>query len=321
MRCKRCGEPLEPMDTHCPVCGRAVAPRKKTVSQRNSETTIKLPQLEKFTNTYNQDAARIRTLQMATIAVVTLALALLVLVYLGVGDMRQDVASMQDDMVNLQLMADSQLQQNQSQETTAPTESTESVTEETAGDSTAVIPLSKRDLTAALELYRTSNGTYAAADLDLGTDDSDVKIWVNTSREGSSRWTNVTWILTDSEDRLDLKLHDSYGAADAQVCAKVSWGLSGTTFRSFAGADCVWEYRVPDSQWTAVSDECVTGDGDSYELRLTAEQLDDLLDQYTNVELRCRLSLTHPDGGMLEIIAGGISVNDQGLITSGDMLG
>lgn len=323
MRCKRCGEPLEPMDTHCPVCGRAVAPRKKTVSQRNSETTIKLPQLEKFTHTYNQDASRIRTLLIATIAIAVVSVALMVLVYLGVGDMRQDVASMQDDMVNLQLMADSQLQQNQGQETPAPTDPTEAATEadiEPATEAEA-IPLSKQDLTATLELYRTANGTYAAAELDLGTDPAAVETWVNTSREGSSRWTNVSWILTGSGDQLDLKLHDSYGASDAQVYAGLSWALSGSTFRSFADADCAWEYRVPGGQWTSVSDEFFADKAGSSELRLTVDQLNKLLGQYTSLELRCRLSLTHPDGGMLEITASGISMNAQGLITSGDKLG
>lgn len=322
MRCKRCGEPLEPMETRCPVCGKTVAPRRKAPAQRTGETSIKLPQLDKFTHAYSADAARSRMLQLATILVVLASLALLVVVFVGVGDLKNAVK-------DLELTANAQLQALQNNQNQVPeategtdenqTEPQEDPTEDVGNEPEADLPLSQQDVDADLILYRSGSGNYAAASMDLGSYDEKVDAWVNTVREGNSRQTNVAWILSGSGDRVDLKLHDSYGGEN-QVDITLSWQTEGDTFGSLGSPMCIWEYRLSGGSWESVPTEYLTPIGGGCELAFTAEQLAGLLGEQSKMELRCRVYMTHSAGGSMNILVGGIAFDAAGLTVSGDLL-
>lgn len=325
MRCKRCGEQLEPMDTRCPVCGKAVAPRRKAPAQRSSETSIKLPQLDKFTHAYSEDAARSRVLQLATMAAVLLTIVLLVLVFAGVGDLKSAVS-------DLKVTADAQLQaiQNQQQNPApAPTEGDAEPdpqpqtdpTEETTGElaDPQSLPLSQQALSAALTLYRGDNGSYAAAHMDLGDYDDRAEAWVSTARAGGSRETSVSWILEESGDRMDLTLNEIYGGDDAAAIS-LTWDPSGDTFRSLGNPVCIWEYRVVGDSWESLPTEYLNPIGGGCEVAISAEQLELLTAQYSEIQLRCMVSMTHPSGGTMHILVDGIRFDDAGLTVSGDLL-
>lgn len=315
MRCKRCGEPLDPMDTHCPVCGRAVGARKKAPApKKNDSPVVRLPQLDKFTHAYARDMVRSNLLQLAALAAAVVILVLAVLMYRGIG-------SLQDSVNQLRLTADAQLQQSQNQ--TEPTWTTEPETEPDEmqtepSTEPAVVPLGQQSLTAALSLYRTDNGTYAAAAMNP----SYATAWVNTVREGSARRTNAAWILQGTDDRLTVNLHDSYGSEEAQAVLTLSWSAEGSIFGAFSAGVCAWEWRVPGSEWESLPADCAATDlmvGTS-RLSLTADRLTTLLGQYEMMELRCQVSLNHPDGGSLRIITDGITVDGNGPVTAGSML-
>lgn len=326
MRCKRCGELLEPTDSRCPVCGKTVAPpRRKAPAQRPSEANIKLPQLDKFTHAYSADAARSRMLQLATIAAVLVSVALLVMVFAGVGDLK-------DAVQDLKRTADAQLQAIQNQSNVSiptPTEGepqmqSEPVQEDTDepddSQDTASLPLSQWNLMAQLTLYRGSNGAYACADMDLADYNDQAAAWVSTVRDGTSRQTNVAWILEGSGDRMDVSLRDSYGGADAQVDIDLSWQTQGDTFSSLGSPVCIWEYRVQGGSWESVPTEYLTPVGGGCEVKITADQLTELLVQNSQMELRCLVSLTHPAGGSVKMLLDGITFDSTGLVVSGDLL-
>lgn len=315
MKCKRCGEPLDPRDTHCPVCGRAVSGRKKAPApKKNENNMIKLPQLDKFTHTYAQDTLRSSLLQLVTIAAVAAAIVLAAMVYTGIGSLR-------DSIEQLRLTADAQLQLLQNQ--TEPADETEPEADETEPPTDGptepeVLPLSRQDLTAALSLYRTDNGTYAAAAMNP----SYAEAWVNTVREGSARRTNAAWIIRSTGDRLTVRLHDSYGGEALQAELTLNWTLTGETFSAFGGGVCVWEYRISGGEWESLPNECVTTDlaGGTTRLALTADRLNMLLGQQERLELRCQIAQTNPDGGSLRIIADGITIGAEGPVSAGSLL-
>lgn len=323
MRCKRCGELLEPTDTRCPVCGKTLTPpRRRAPAQKPSETNIKLPQLEKFIHAYSEDAARGRMLQLVTVGAVAAAIALLVLVYVGVGNLQTAVG-------DLDRIANAQLQAMQNQPPVSVVEPTEGQTDPTEENTEAPtdppaqvqpMPLSEQDVQADLTLYRSANGTYAAAAMDLGSYEDRADAWVNTAVTENGCQTNVSWILENSDDRLDMKLSESYGGADAQVAVTLSWDTEGNTFRSLTNPVCIWECRTAGGQWASVPTDYLNPIAGGCELKMTADQLQILMAQYSEMELRCYVSMTHPDGGAVRLLVDGILINTEGMAHSGDLL-
>lgn len=317
MRCKRCGELLEPRDTHCPVCGKTVSTRRKAPAQKPAEAPIKLPQLDRFAHIYDQDTARSHTLQMVTIGAVALAVVLLVMVLASVGDLKTA-------MDDLRRTSDAQLQamqnQNQSQiQQTEPTV-TEAQTEpvETQDPMTSVpLPLSRQDMEAVLTLYTTTDNAYASAEMDLGDFEDQAAAWVSTTREDTVRKTSVAWILGQSGDRLDMDLSAAYGI---QTDITLTWTLAGDTFDGLSGAVCTWEYRTDGGEWTPLPTDHITAIAGGCEVHLSADGLAALLAQGLQAELRCRVSMTHADGGSMKLLAQGIALDAAGLAVNGDLL-
>lgn len=320
MRCKRCGNPLDPMDTRCPVCGKTLTQqRKRAPVQKPSETVVKLPQLDKFTHAYHQDTAHSRMLQMVTVAAVVIAIALLVAVYVGVGILQTSVNQ-------LQQTADSQLQalRDQTQVSTEPAAEaqTEGITEpQTEAPTEAALPLSSQDMEATLTLHHTSGEIYASANLDLGHFQDRVAAWVSTLREGTSSRSKVSWVLENAGDRLDVQLWEDCGSAGTPVDVTLSWTLSGDTFANLSGAVCIWEYRVSGSQWESVPTEYLTPIGGGCQLKMTAEQMTALLAQDSQMELRCHVSLSHADGGTLKLLVDGLVLSQEGMVPADDLPG
>lgn len=325
MRCKRCGEILEPTDTRCPVCGKTLTPpRKRPQSQKPSETNIKLPQLEKFTFAYGQDVARSRMLQLVTIGAVVVMLALLVLVYVAVGEV-------QSAMNRVQQTSDALLknqQQVQQEQPPAPTESATQVPQEPDEQPTAepapqqpALPLSRQDMEATVTLHYTGGNAYAAAAMDLGDYEDSMTPWVSTTMDYTERRTNVSMILGSAGDRLDVQLRDSYGVGDYQVDIALTWDLKGSTFRNLANPMCVWECRVTGGQWQSIPASYLTPVAGGCELKLLADELTLLMAQYSQMELRCQVTFTHPDGGIMNLVVDGIAIDSQGLLDSGDLPG
>lgn len=322
MRCKRCGEILEPTDTHCPVCGKTLmTQRRRTQPQRPSETNIKLPQLEKFTYAYGQDVARSRMLQLVTIGAVVVMLALLVMVYVGMGEVQSAMSQVQQTSDTL-LQNQQKVQQNQ---TPAPTEPpTEGQQEQTEPPTEPPVqqndqPLSRQDLEAVVTLHYTGGNAYASAVMDLGSCEDTMIPWVSTAMGDTGRRTNVSMILDGAGDRVDVELRDRYAAADHQVDITLTWDLKGTTFHSLANPMCVWECRVPGGQWESVPSSYLNPIGGGCELKLQAEELTLLMAQYSQMELRCQVTFTHPDGGILNLVVDGIAINSQGLVDGGNL--
>lgn len=315
MRCKRCGELLEPTDTRCPVCGKTLTPpRKKAPAQKPSETHIKLPQLDKFTHAYSRDAARSRVLQLATIGAVIAAIALLVLVYTGVGELQTAVKDLKQTAA-----AQLQAMQNQPQAATQP-QTEPSVESTDAPTDASPLPLDRQNVEAALTLYHTAGGTYAAAVMELGDYEDQALAWVSTRQTGADRQTHVSWILVDSGDRMDLTLRDSWGGETAQFFAGLTWALEGDTFQDLSDAVCIWEYRVSGGQWESLPIAHVTAVPGGCEVCLTTEELGNLLGQTSGMELRCHVSMTHPDGGTMRVLAGPMALNAAGPVVSGTLL-
>ena len=323
MRCKRCGELLEPADVRCPVCGKTVnPPRKKAPAQKSGETNIKLPQLERFIHAYSRDTSAGRMMQLATIGAVAAAIILTVLVFAGIGDLK-------DAVKDLQLTADAQLQamQNQPQvpqETEGWTEQeqmTEQSTENTAGEPAdqpeeiAPLPLGQQHTAAALTLYNTADGAYAAASMTPAGADA----WVSTVRTGGQRRTLVSWILDGSGDRVDISLSESYGDENLADMT-LNWDVGGDTFGSLGSPVCIWEYQVGGNSWEPLPTENLTPIGGGCQLALTADTMKLLLAQYSRMELRCRVAMSHPAGGTLEILVDGLMLDAEGLAVSGGLL-
>ena len=246
MRCKRCGELLNPADARCPVCGKTVTPpRKKAPAQKPGETNIKLPQLDRFTHAYNRDTARSRLLQIATIGAVAAAMVLTVLVFAGIGDLKNAVK-------DLQLTADAQLQalQNQPQvpdQTDPPvqTDPQEDAAEDVTEDPTENQPadhqplLAVQNVKADLTLYNTADGAYAAASMTPGEFDDRADAWVSAGRSGSQRRTDVAWILAGTGDRVDVTITESYGG-EALAAMTLGWDTEGDTFVDYSSPVCIW---------------------------------------------------------------------------------
>lgn len=317
MKCKRCGEPLDPLDTYCPVCGRAAEPRKKAPPKKKTDSTppIKLPQLDRFTRTYARDNARTNLLQLGTIAAVAVVIVLAVMVNSGVG-------ALQKSMDQLQQSVDAQVQLHLSQNQPAPTDAPEIQTNPipdepapTEGEE-PVLSLSRQDLTAALRLYRTDSGTYASAAMNP----SYATAWVSTAQESIARRVHATWILEGTGDRLALKLHESYGGEEIQADLTLSWVLSGNTFSGFSEAVCAWEYRAPGGEWGSVPNDAVTTDAGATRLALSSDRLAALLGGNSSIELRCQIVQNHFDGGTLRIITDGITMDAFGPVRTGSLL-
>lgn len=303
MKCKRCGEPLDPMDTRCPVCGRTVPPRKNATPQKKNETAIKLPQLDKFTHAYSRDAARSRMMQLLTVAVLAAAVVLLVLVYTGVGTLREAVGQ-------LQLTADAQLQALERQpdpvpETTPREEDpTDPPVQETQPP--AARPLSRQTLEATLTLDASRGEPYAGAWMTLESADDRAVSWVHTG----SGLTGAVWMLENAGDRLEVELRQRQGESRTEL--SLEWATAGVTFSALEGAVCIWECRAGGGEWESLPLDCVTmspAEG-MCQVALTMEQRATLQGQYDALELRCHLSLQHPDGGSLKLLAAGITLAD-----------
>lgn len=314
MRCKRCGELLEPMETRCPVCGKTVSPRKKPAPPKKPENIIKLPQLDKFTHAYQQDTARSRILQMVTIAAIVVVLAMLVMVYVCIGDMQAAVADLKHSSDTQFQAILNQPQQEEIEDVQPQTEPQTDPAEPTQGEDAPALPLSRQEMEAGLALTWTADRSYAAASMDLGSFDDQVKAWVGTDVSGGARRTDAVWVLQNSGDWLRLGLEDRFGGDDALYYVDMKWNMKGGTLGAMAGPVCVWECRVPGGQWESVPTECMTAVGGGCELRLTAQQLETLIGQYNYLELRCQVSVTHPDGGILHMTAEGMTINRSGMV-------
>lgn len=325
MRCKRCGEILEPTDTRCPVCGKTLTPpRKRPQNQKPSETNIKLPQLDKFTHAYGQDAARSRMLQLVTIAAVVVLLALVVLVYVGVGEIQSAMNQVQQTSDAL-LQNQQQLQQNQAPVTPEPpTETQEQQTEQSTlppEPQQPALPLSRRAVAATVTLHYTNGVPYAAAVLDLDGYEDRVTPWVSTAMDVTGRQTHAALILDDAADRLDVQLRDSYGVGEYQVDMALTWDLKGDTFRNLSNPMCVWECRGAGGQWESVPTSYLNPVAGGCELKLLAEELTLLMAQYSQMELRCQVTFTHADGGTMNLVVDGIAIDSQGLADGGSLPG
>lgn len=327
MRCKRCGELLDPADSRCRVCGKTVnPPRKKAPAQKPSETNIKLPQLDKFTHAYGRDAARSRTLQLATIAAVLAAIVLLIVVSVSIGDLK-------DAMGDLKRTADAQLQaiQNQppvsqEQSTQPQTDPLEDTTEDLTEDPTGttqeetVLPLRQQHVSANLTLYTAADGAYASAAMTPGNFDDRATTWVSSSLANDQRQTHVTWILEGSGDRVKVNLDETYGGPEHLVDMTLSWNSRGDIFGDLGSPVCIWEYRVEGSAWESLPTEYLTPIGGGCELKMSADAVKLLLAQYGQMELRCLVTLTHPAGGTVRVLVDGILLDNQGLAVSGSLL-
>ena len=310
MRCNRCGNPLDPRDTRCAVCGKTLtppAPKKRPSAQKTGEhQNIKLPQLDKFTHAYNRDTARSNSFHTITLAAAAAALILLVLVYLGIGELKTAVA-------DLHQFTDSKLTTLQEQAVAEP-EPTEAATEapvETPDDAVPAKPLSRQALTADVTLHRHAHGTYAAASMDLGTFEDKAMCWVVTN----AHETHVQWTLSGSGDRLELLMADAFSAADSKLELKLTWSFSGDTFALLMDGACSWECRMSGGEWGAIPEEYVAVETGTSTLTLTAEAMDLLMAQYDEMELRCQVKMNHPDGGSVTMTADGLTVARSGLVT------
>ena len=308
MRCNRCGNPLDPRDTRCAVYGKVLVPptkKQRPPAQKSGETQhIKLPQLERFTHAYSRDAARSHSFHTATLVVAAVALVLLILVNMKVGDLKDAVSELRQS-------TDSKLAALQQTPVTTPTEApVEDATEPPVATDPAK-PLSQQRLKANVSLHRHAHGTYAAASQDLGTFEDEAKCWVVTN----AHETHVQWTLTNAGDRLELQIVDAYTAAESKLDLKQNWSLSGDTFALLMDSACSWECRMSGGEWGAIPAEYVAVESGTSTLTLTAEALDLLMAQYDEMELRCQFTLKHPDGGSVTVTADGMTVTSEGLVT------
>lgn len=314
MRCKRCGELLEPTDTQCPVCGKTLTPiRKKTPARKPGEPAMKIPQLDRFVHSYQRDAARSRTLQMVTIAAAVAAVALLVLVYMGMGQL-------QSSLTGLREVSDALLQAQEQEQPPVqlPEEPTPTVsTEPSSQPGEESLPLSQQQIQAALRLTHTDAALYAAALMDLGSFDDRAVAWVTTDAESRDSSADAVLVLEGSGDLLALALSERYGSGDVSVFAGLNWSLEGDTFSALADPMCIWEYRVTGGEWEALPIEYVTAIAGGCEVRLSPEAVETMLGQAIGAELRCTVSMTHPDGGSMKIVADGILFSAEGPAVGG----
>ena len=313
MRCKRCGEILNPGDTRCPVCGKTQSqPRKRPSAPKTTENNIKLPQLDRFTRTYQKDTSRSRLMQTVTIVAVAAAIVLLALVYTGLGDLKDAMGQLQEDSQQL-------LQGQQTPQTPDP------IPEETIGTDTQptgddqVLTLAQQTVETALTLSRSGSDTYVNAAMALGDFDDQTRVWVSTGEANPERQFKAAWILEKSGDRLDAELIDRHSGAEGSYYISLTWKLAGTTFGGYTNPMCLWEYRVDGGDWSSVSAEVITAVPGGCEIRLSAEDLTALLGEGTNMEIRCSLSVTHPDGGGMKLAVTGIALNGAGLTATGDL--
>lgn len=313
MRCNRCGNPLDPRDTRCAVCGKVLVPlppKKRPAPQRSGEQqNIKLPQLEKFTHTYNRDSARSHSFHTLTLLAAVAAVVLLVMVYSRVGALRTDMA-------DLQQLTDSRLSALQQQDTpVAPPveESTEAPTEmpTEAPVDTPAKPLGQQKMTADVTLFRHSDGIYTAASLEQGTADEEATCWVVTTKHKA----HIQWTFGESGNRLELVISDGFDEATSELMLKVNWNSSGEILRSLSVKSCVWECRSAGSEWGAIPAEYLTVEEGSSKMNLTTDAVGLLLAQYDEMEVRCQVVLEHPDGGSVTMTADGMTVTRSGLVT------
>lgn len=313
MRCKRCGEILNPGDTRCPVCGKTQSqPRKRPGTPKTTENNIKLPQLERFTRTYQKDASRSRTLQTVTIVAIAAAIVLLALVYRGIGNVTDALGQLQED--SRQLLQGQQIPQEPDP---VPEETTGTDTQPTGGDQGTT--LAQQNVAAAMTLSRGGAGTHITASLTPGDFDDRATVWISTGEVNPERRFQASWILEKSADRLDAELIDRHSGAEGSYYVSLTWNLTGETFGGYANPMCIWEYRIDGGQWSSVSAESITVAPGSCEVRLSAEDLAGLLGEGTGMEIRCNLSMTHPDGGSLKLAVTGIALNAAGLTATGPL--
>ena len=307
MRCKRCGGILNPGETRCPVCGKTPPQvRQRPAAPKTTENNIKLPQLERFTRTYQKDVSKSRLLQTVTIVAVAAAIVLLALVYSGLGDLNDAVTQLQENA--------QQVQQPQQTPDPVPEETTGTEPTEQTAQTGA---LSAQNVEAALTLSRSGSGTYVNAGMTPGNSDDRALVWISTGEAHPERQFKVSWVMEKSGDRLDAELIDRHSGAEGSYSVSLTWKNSGTTFGSYSNPMCIWEYRIDDGQWSSVNAEAITAAPGSCEVRLSAEDLTGLMGEGKVMEVRCNLSMSHPDGGSLKLAVTGISLNGAGLTANG----
>ena len=92
------------------------------------------------------------------------------------------------------------------------------------------------------------------------------------------------------------------------------WALSGDIFGNMTDPGYIWECRAEGDEWGDLPSEYVTDAGNGCDLNLNQEQITLLLGQHGEMELRCRLSLTHADGGSITIITDGLTISPAGIV-------
>ena len=315
MRCNRCGNPLDPRDTRCSVCGRTLTPPRrqrsssqKTASQKPSESHIKLPQLDKFTYAYAQDADRSHRMHILTFLCVVVCVVLLVMVFRGTKALKTAVE-------DLKTTTTTQLQAiQQAPAPTAPQveDSTQTETEPTAPAQT-IQPLNRQRLKASLTLHRTKDRNYAVPAMDLGTFEGVPTTHVSTQWSSNQSRTDISW--TVSGEQLDLLLEEKFSAEENTVSVTLQWAFGGETFGAYGDLLCTWECRTSaGSEWGAVPTDCIQTTGTGSALTLDMQNMDLLLAQYSEMELRCLVSLAHPAGGTMSVTVDGITLGRTGLV-------
>ena len=317
MRCNRCGNPLDPRDTYCSVCGRTLPPPRKprpapqkSASQKPSDSHIKLPQLDQFTYAYAKDADRSHRIRVLTLLAVIVCLVMTVLMF-------RNFKALTTAMEDLKTSTAAQIQALQ-QMPTNPAPTIQDTTEPDPTDAPVQNPqpLSRQRLKAALTLRRTDDRNYAIPTMELGTFDADPTTYVSTQWNSSQSRTEISWVV-GTGDQLDLLLEESYDTATSQLAVMAQWAFSGDTFGGYGDVLTTWECRTSkDSEWGAVPANCAQSAANSSVLTITADTMELLLAQYQEMELRCLVSLTHPDGGTMSITVDGVTVGRTGLMSS-----
>ena len=316
MRCNRCGNPLDPRDTRCSVCGRTVTPPRrqrpasqKPVTHKPSESHIKLPQLDKFTYAYAQDADRNHRMHLLTFLGVLACIVLLVLA-------SRSNKALKTAVEDLKTTTTTQLQALQQ----APTPTAPPVEDPVPSDTTpteppaqTIQPLERQRLKASLSLHRTADRNFVSPAMDLGTLEDTPTTYVSTQWSDSKSRTDISWTL--DQEQLDLLLQETFSAEESVISVSLKWALDGQIFSGYGDVLCSWECRTSaGSEWGSVPTDCIQTNDTGSTLTLDMQNMDLLLAQYSEMELRCLVSLAHPAGGTLSITADGITVGRDGLV-------
>ena len=315
MRCNRCGNPMDPRDTRCSVCGKPLPPPKKQrqapqkpANQKPSEShTMKLPQLDQFTYAYAKDADRGHRMHVLALLGIIVCGALLVLLYRGNKKLHTAIQDLQTSTTTqIQALQQTPVPSDPPVQTITEPDSTEPPVQN-------IQPLSRQRLKASMTLRREKDRNYAIPAMTLGTFDASPTTYVSTQWTTNRSRTDLSWAIPATADQLDLLLEESF---DTNLTVNVQWAFSGDTFAGYGDVLCIWECRTGKSgDWGSISADCFQSTDNRCTLTIAPENMELLLAQYDALELRCLVSLTHPDGGTMSITVDGITVGRQGLVT------